>query len=89
MHPPSSVTCTSTGAWRTATRLKAVSAAKVKTDKVDSDVLARLLGADLIPEAHMIGRDQRGPRDLLGRFHERTRAIIGTHHRNRLRNPRE
>ncbi len=26
---------------------------------------------------------------LLGRFHERTRAIIGTHNRNRLRKPRE
>ncbi|MHC4509090.1 MAG: IS481 family transposase [Planctomycetota bacterium] len=26
---------------------------------------------------------------LLGRFHERTRAIIGTHNRNRLRNPRK
>lgn len=48
-----------------ATRLKAISAAKVKTDKVDSDVLALLLRADLIPEAHMISPDQRGPRDLM------------------------
>lgn len=48
-----------------ATRLKAISAAKVKTDQVDSDVLALLLRADLIPRAHMIGAEQRGPRDLM------------------------
>jgi transposase len=48
-----------------ATRLKAISAAKVKTDQVDSDVLALLLRADLIPAAHMIRPAQRGPRDLM------------------------
>ena len=48
-----------------ATRLKAISAAKVKTDKVDSDILALLLRADLIPEAHMICPAQRAPRDLM------------------------
>ena len=48
-----------------ATRLKAISAAKVKTDKVDSDVLALLLRADLIPEAHMIDEQRRAPRDLM------------------------
>jgi len=48
-----------------ATRLKAISAAKVKTDQIDSDVLAVLLRAGLIPEAHMIGPEQRGPRDLM------------------------
>ena len=48
-----------------ATRLKAISAAKVKTDKVDSDILALLLRADLIPEAHMICPEQRAPRDLM------------------------
>lgn len=48
-----------------ATRLKAISAAKVKTDKVDSDVLAILLGADLIPKAHMISREIRAQRDLM------------------------
>jgi hypothetical protein len=48
-----------------ATRLKAISAAKVKTDQVDSDVLALLLRADLIPAAHMIRPEQRGPRDLM------------------------
>jgi transposase len=48
-----------------ATRLKAISAAKVKTDKVDSDTLALLLRANLIPEAHMIAPEQRAPRDLM------------------------
>ena len=48
-----------------ATRLKAISAAKVKTDKVDSNIMALLLRADLIPEAHMISSDKRGPRDIM------------------------
>lgn len=48
-----------------ATRLKAIAAAKVKTDQVDSDTLALLLRADLIPIAHMIAPAQRGPRDLM------------------------
>jgi len=48
-----------------ATRLTAIAAAKVKTDQVDSDTLALLLRADLIPAAHMIRPEQRGPRDLM------------------------
>ncbi|MBI2537575.1 MAG: transposase, partial [Gemmatimonadetes bacterium] len=48
-----------------ATRVKAIAAAKVKTDKVDSDTLAVLLRADLIPRAHMIRPEARGPRDLM------------------------
>ncbi len=48
-----------------ATRLKAIAAAKVKTDQVDSNILALLLRADLIPVAHMIAPAQRGPRDLM------------------------
>ena len=48
-----------------ATRLKAIAAAKVKTDRLDSDLLAQLLRAGLIPVAHRIAREARGPRDLL------------------------
>ena len=48
-----------------ATRLKAISAAKVKTDQVDADTMALLLRAGLIPEAHMIRPEQRGPRVLM------------------------
>lgn len=48
-----------------ATRLKAIAAAKVKTDRLDSTLLAQLLRAGLIPAAHRIARAARGPRDLL------------------------
>ena len=48
-----------------ATRLKAIAAAKVKTDRLDSDLLAQLLRAGLIPVAHRIAREARGPRDLM------------------------
>jgi hypothetical protein len=48
-----------------ATRLKAISAAKVKTDQADSDVLALPLRADLTPAAHIIRPEQRGPRDRM------------------------
>lgn len=57
-----------------ATRLKAISAAKVKTDQVDSDVLALLLRADLIPVAHMIRPEQRGPREARADQQDRQRA---------------
>jgi transposase len=48
-----------------ATFLKAIAYAKVKTDAIDSDTLAQLLRTGLIPEAHMIAEEQRGPRDVL------------------------
>lgn len=48
-----------------ATRLKAISTAKVKTDAIDSDTLAQLCQAELIPPAHMIRPELRGERDLL------------------------
>jgi hypothetical protein len=48
-----------------ARKLKAISAAKVKTDRVDSLTLAQLLRADLIPEAHMISPELRPLRDVL------------------------
>lgn len=34
-------------------KVKAIASAKIKTDKIDSQILARLLMADLIPEAHL------------------------------------
>lgn len=43
---------------------KAISYAKVKTDKVDAKTLAQLLRADLIPEAHQVAPDQRDLREL-------------------------
>jgi transposase len=48
-----------------ARQLKAIAAAKVKTDPVDAHTLAQLLRADLIPEAHMVSPELRPYRDLL------------------------
>lgn len=48
-----------------ARQLKAISAAKVKTDAIDSLTLAQLLRADLIPEAHMLDAELRPYRDLM------------------------
>jgi transposase len=45
--------------------LKAISYAKVKTDKVDSQTLATLLRLNLIPRAHKISRELRGLRDTM------------------------
>lgn len=45
--------------------LKAISSAKVKTDRVDAAMLAQLLRADLIPEAFAIPPAPRELRDLL------------------------
>ena len=45
--------------------LKAISYAKVKTDKVDSLILASLLRLNMIPQAHQINPDKRGLRDLM------------------------
>lgn len=48
-----------------AKHLKAISYAKVKTDKVDSETLAHLLRTGLIPEAHKISDERRPLRDVL------------------------
>jgi transposase len=45
--------------------VKAIAYAKVKTDKVDSQILAQLLRMDFIPEAHKISNDIRPLRDTL------------------------
>ena len=44
--------------------VKAISYAKVKTDKVDAKTLAELLRADLIPEAYQAKPDRRALREL-------------------------
>jgi len=45
--------------------IKAIAYAKVKTDKVDSQILAQLLRMDFIPEANKISNDIRPLRDTL------------------------
>src|SRR5689334_3973223 len=42
--------------------VKAIRYATVKTDRVDARLLARLLRAGLVPEAHMIGAEHRDTR---------------------------
>jgi transposase len=37
--------------------IKAISYAKVKTDRVDAGTLAQLLRSDLVPEAHMVSAE--------------------------------
>jgi len=48
-----------------ATFVKAISYAKVKTDKVDAETLAQLLRVGLIPEAHKVSNELRDIRDTL------------------------
>ena len=62
-----------------ATRVKAIAAAKVKTDQVDSDTLALLLRADLIPRAHMIRPEARGPRDLMRTRLRMVAKVVSAH----------
>ena len=45
--------------------LKAISYAKVKTDKIDSLTLASLLRMNMIPQAHQISGEKRALRDLM------------------------
>jgi len=46
-------------------RTRAIAEAKVKTDKIDSTILAHLLRADLVPAAYIPPRDIRDLRELL------------------------
>jgi transposase len=46
-------------------RTRAIAAARIKTDKIDSGILAHLLRTDLLPEAYLAPRPIRDLRDLL------------------------
>ena len=60
--------------------LKAISYAKVKTDRVDARTLAQLLRVGLVPEAYMISAEHREVRDLLrARLKLVTRATRARH----------
>ena len=60
--------------------LKAISYAKVKTDRVDARTLAQLLRVGLIPEAHRLSGEHREVRDLLrARLKLVTRATRAHH----------
>ncbi len=70
--------------------LKAISYAKVKTDKVDSETLAKLLRLDSIPQAHKIRRDLRDLRDVmrarLRLVQKRTSCCVSIHNLGRKLN---
>jgi transposase len=70
--------------------LKAISYAKVKTDKVDSETLAKLLRLDCIPQAHKIRRELRDLRDVmrarLRLVQKRTSCCVSIHNLGRKLN---
>lgn len=59
-------------------KVKAIASAKIKTDKIDSMVLAHLLRADLIPEAHVPNKEIRIIRGVLRQrmFFVRMRTMV-------------
>jgi len=63
--------------------LKAISYAKVKTDKIDSETLAQLLRMNLIPISHQISPEKRGLRDMmrarLRLVHKKTSCLNSIH----------
>jgi len=46
-------------------KVKAIASSKIKTDKVDSEILAKLLRADLIPQAYYFSKEEREIKELL------------------------
>ena len=46
-------------------KVKAIAEAKIKTDKIDAKILARLLRCDLLPEAYVPGKATRNVRNVL------------------------
>ena len=67
-----------------ANKLKAIASAKVKTDRVDSTIMAQLLRLNFIPEAYVVDPEIRELRDLMrGRLRlvERRTATINSMHR--------
>jgi transposase len=64
-------------------KVRAIADARIKTDKIDSEMLARLLRADLIPEAHASSREVRAAKRVLRQrmFLVRLRTMV----KNRVR----
>jgi transposase len=64
-------------------KVKAIAEARIKTDKIDSEVLAHLLRCDLLPEAYVPGEAARVARNVLRQrmFFVRVRTMV----KNRIR----
>jgi len=63
-------------------KVRAIADAKVKTDRIDSEVLAHLLRANLIPEAYVPPREIRDLRDLVR--HRTALVRVQTSIKNRI-----
>lgn len=63
-------------------KVKAIADAKVKTDRIDSEVLTHLLRANLIPEAYVPPREIRDLRDLVR--HRAALTRVQTSIKNRI-----
>lgn len=46
-------------------KVRAIAAAKIKTDKIDAETLAQLLRVNLIPAAHIPGRETRAFKEMI------------------------
>lgn len=64
-------------------KVRAIAEARIKTDKIDSETLAHLLRADLIPRAHASSKETRARKRVLRQrmFFVRVRTMV----RNRIR----
>jgi len=64
-------------------KVRAIADAKIKTDRIDSEMLARLLRADLIPEAYASSKEVRAKKRVLRQrmFLVRVRTMV----KNRVR----
>ncbi|WP_168063467.1 IS110 family transposase [Candidatus Manganitrophus noduliformans] len=59
-------------------KVRAIAEAKVKTDRIDSEILAQLLRADLIPAAYIPGKETRASKEMIRQrvFLVRTRTRL-------------
>lgn len=64
-------------------RVRAIASARIKTDKIDSRILAHLLRTDLLPEAYLAPPQVRSLRELLR--HRMHLVSYGTSLKNRIR----
>jgi len=63
-------------------KVKAIASAKIKTDKVDSEILAKLLKGKLIPETYVPPKPIRGLRELVR--HRQSLVKIRTNLKNQI-----
>jgi transposase len=62
-------------------RAKAIASARIKTDKIDSEILAHLLRTDLLPEAHISTRETRLLRERLRYRASLVRLVVQLRHK--------